>query len=205
MKVIIDILLFICMLLEFSRNYMDPTYHEIFGIILIILLIIHLILNKNYIKTIFKGKYNLSRIIMLIINTCFIITLLLSIVFGILSSQELFKFLNIGSFTLIKFHKILSYLSLIFMGLHLGINFNYIMRKINKKLNIIVMYIIEIIVIIYGIYSFIKLDIINHITGFYGFSIIDSNEFINIIRYLSIVLMIALISHNLYKLIKKGK
>jgi hypothetical protein len=201
MKVIIDILLFIFMLLEFSKNYMDPTYHEIFGIILIILLIIHLILNKNYIKTIFKGKYNLSRIIMLIINTCFLITLLLSIVFGILSSQELFKFLNIGSFTLIKFHKILSYLSLIFMGLHLGINFNYIIRKINKKL----MYIIEIIVIIYGIYSFIKLEIINHITGFYGFSIIDSNVFINIIRYLSIVLMIAFISHNLYKLIKKGK
>ena len=201
MKVIIDILLFIFMLLEFSKNYMDPIYHEIFGIILIILLIIHLILNKNYLKTIFKGKYNLSRIIILIINTGFLIILLLSIVFGILSSQELFKFLYIGSFTLIKFHKILSYLSLIFMGLHLGINFNYIMRKINKKL----MYIIEIIVIIYGIYSFIKLDIINHITGFYGFSIIGTNVFINIIRYLSIVLMIALISHNLYKLIKKGK
>ena len=51
-KIIIDMLMFILILLEFSRGYMKPIYHEIIGILLFILVIIHLILNRNYIKSI---------------------------------------------------------------------------------------------------------------------------------------------------------
>ena len=93
-KLIVDILLFILMILEFSRMYMPPIWHEIIGILLIVLIIIHLILNRNYIKNIFKGKYNLKRIIMLIINVLFMISFILSCIFGLLSSEELLKFLR---------------------------------------------------------------------------------------------------------------
>jgi len=76
-RTIVDILMFILILLEFSRGYLEPIFHEIFGIGLLILLIIHLILNKNYIKNILKGKYNTKRYIMLIINLSFFITFFL--------------------------------------------------------------------------------------------------------------------------------
>ncbi len=191
MKLIVDILMFILMLLEFSKVYMKPIFHEIFGIILVILIITHLFLNRNYIKNIFKGKYNLSRIIMLIINIGFFITFILSLIFGLLSSQELLKFLNIKNLTIISLHKILAYISLIFLGLHLGINFNAMFNKI--KINKIIKIILGIVFIIYGIYSFIKLDILKHITGTYGFSIVEGNIFINILRYFSIVMMLSII------------
>lgn len=191
MKLLVDILMFILMLLEFSRNYMEPIYHEIFGIALIILIGMHLFLNRNYIKNIFKGKYNFNRIIMLIINIGFFLTMILSLLFGILSSQTILKSISINNLTIISLHKILAYCSLIFLGLHLGINFNAMFNKI--KLNKVIKIILSILFIIYGIYSFIKLDILKHITGIYGFSIVEGNILINIIRYFSIIMMIAII------------
>lgn len=204
-KIILDILMFILMLLEFSRGYLPTILHEIIGICLAILVIIHLLLNRNYLKNMFKGKYDIQRILMLIINLGFFITFFLSILFGILSSQDLLKSLNIHSMNIISLHKIVSYISLISLGLHLGINFNLMFGKLSKKINKYIGYIIEILIIIYGIYSFIKLDILKHITGTYGFSIFDGNIFINILEHLSIIMMIAFIMLNVNKLISKGE
>lgn len=198
-KLIVDILIFILMLLEFSRGYLSLILHELFGIILIILLVIHLILNKNYIKNIFKAKYNSKRIFMLIINILFMLFLGLSLIFGILSSEYILKFLNTKSMILIKLHKIFAYITLIILGLHIGMNFNSMFGKIEKRMNKILKYIINTIIIIYGIYSFIKLDIINHILGINDFSIFNANLILNIIRYLSIILTISLITNFIEK------
>ncbi len=193
MKIIIDIIMFILMLLEFSRGYMKPIFHEIIGILLLVCIIIHLILNRNYIKNIFNGKYNLKRYIMLIVNSILFISLFLSMIFGILSSQELLKFMNISNMTIINLHKIFAYISLIFMAVHLGLNFNLMFGKIYNKINKYVMYIIELVIICYGIYSFLKLDILKHLLGIYGFSILEGNIAVNICRYFCIIIMITLI------------
>ena len=50
-KIIVDILLFILIIIEYSRLYINPTVHEIIGIGLIILIILHIYLNRNYFKT----------------------------------------------------------------------------------------------------------------------------------------------------------
>ena len=191
MKIVIDILMFILMLLEFSKSYMLPIYHEIIGVILLILLFIHLLLNIKYLKNIFNGKYNRKRYIVLFINIGFFITFITSIILGILSSQELLKFMNIGNINIINLHKIFSYINLIFLGMHLGINFNAMFKFINNSS--IVTHVINFLIIIYGIYSFIKLDILKHLVGEYGFGLIEGNIVINIIRYLSIVMMIAIV------------
>jgi DNA-damage-inducible protein J len=123
-KIIIDILMFILMLIEFSKVYLPPQIHEIVGICLIALVIVHLILNRKYIKAIPKGKYNLKRSSFLIINVVFMIVFILTMIFGLLSSQEILTFLNIGSLTTVYHHKILAYLCLILLGIHLGMNMN---------------------------------------------------------------------------------
>lgn len=202
MKLVIDILMFILMLLEFSRAYMNPLLHEIFGIILLLLVIIHLILNRNYIKNILNGKYNIKRIIMLLINILFMISFILSSIFGILSSQNLLTFLNIGNMNIISLHKIFAYISILFMSMHLGINFNIMFGKLEKKINNKLLWIIKIIIIVFGIYSFIHLDFLNHLIGKYGFGIVTGNIIINILGYLSIVISISIITNIIYKKIK---
>lgn len=203
-KIIVDILMFILMLLEFSRGYIAPIWHEIFGILLVVLIILHLILNKIYFKNLAKGDYSTKRIIMLIINIVFFLTFFLSIIFGILSSQELFKFLNLGNLGIQNLHKIFSYISLISLGLHLGINFNAMFGKISKKINNkIILYLISGVIVIYGIYSFIKLEIIDHLVGKYGFGLVDGNIFLNIFRYLSVVMMLSIMMNFIYSKIKR--
>ena len=118
-KLIIDILMFILMILEFSRLFTGALLHELIGITLFILVIIHLILNKNYILNIRKAKYNVKSIIMLITNILLVISFLLTIVFGLLSSQETLTFLNVHNLTIVKLHKIFTININIFFNLYL--------------------------------------------------------------------------------------
>ena len=205
-KLIVDILMFILMLLEFSRLFTGALLHELIGIALLILVIVHLILNKNYILNIRKAKYNVKSIIMLITNILLVISFLLTIVFGLLSSQETLTFLNVHNLTIVKLHKIFGNVSLIVIGIHLGINFNAIFGKVTKLIkNNIVNYILGIIIIMLGIYSSIKVDFIKHVIGEYGFGIKEGNIIINILEYLSIILMFTIIINYIYKRIGDKK
>lgn len=110
-KIIVDILLLILMLIEYSKTYLPSEIHEIIGILLIVLVAIHLALNRNYLKTVNKGKYNSRRKALLIVNVCFFISFGMTCLFGILSSHYALPFLNIGNLTIISYHKILAYVT----------------------------------------------------------------------------------------------
>lgn len=199
-KIIVDILLLILMLIEYSKVYLSPEIHEIIGICLIILVAIHLLLNRKYIKAIPKGKYNAKRSLELIVNIGFFIAFILTCVFGILSNQKILVFMNIGSLTTVYLHKILAYLTLILLGIHLGVNLKGMFRKIELKMNNkSLIYLINTILIIIGIYSIIDVDFYNHLIGNYGFSIVTGNLLINCLEYLSIIVMITLIVNLLTK------
>ena len=201
-KIIIDILMFILMLIEFSKVYLPPQIHEIVGICLLALVIAHLILNGKYIKAIPKGKYNLKRSSLLIINVAFMIVFFLTMIFGLLSSQEILTFLNIGSLTTVYLHKILAYICLILLGIHLGMNMNGLFRKVENKLPKTLTYFLYIIIVIFGIYSMLQVDFINHLTGNHGFSIVTGNILINTLEYLFIILMFSAIAHMILKIEK---
>ena len=205
-KVIIDILMFVCMILEFSRWYMQPIYHEIIWIALLILVILHLWFNRQYFQNIFKWKYNLARTVMVIVNVWFFITFFLTIVFWILSSQNLLTFANIHSMTLISLHKVFGYISLLLMWIHLWINIVWLTNKLSQKIwNKLAFYGIEVLLIAYWIYAWIKLNIWKHIIWEYWFWNVDGNIWINILNYLAVILMITLIVNEIYKLILKRK
>ena len=60
-RIIVDVLLLVFMLMEYSRVHLPPEMHEIIGIGLILLVTVHLILNRNYFKAIPRGKYGAKR------------------------------------------------------------------------------------------------------------------------------------------------
>lgn len=195
-KIIVDILLFILIVVQFSRLYLPPEIHEIIGIVLIALVIIHLILNRRYIRSIPKGKYNLKRSLMLIINVAFMVTFALTSILGLLSSQYTLTFMNLGNMSTIYLHKIFAYLCLILLGLHLSINLNALFNKLGEKK---ISYALYMIIIICGIYSFFKVDFLNHLLGNSGFSLVTGNIIINFLEYLSIILMISIFANIIFK------
>ncbi|WP_323736359.1 DUF4405 domain-containing protein [Methanosphaera sp. ISO3-F5] len=196
-RIIINTLLLTLTLIEFSKTYLIPEIHEIIGITLIFLIIIHLIQNRRYLQT----RQNIS--ILSITNTLLLITFLATIITGLLSSQ-LIPILNIHHISTNYLHKILAYITLLIISVHLGLNINKMINRADNKIkNKHIKQAIFIIMIILGIISFIQLDYFNHLTGNIGFSANNTNLIINILQYLSIVLAITLITHYMNDNIKK--
>lgn len=185
-KIIVDILLVILTLIEFSRVYLNPTAHEVIGIFLIMLLIMHLILNRNYLKAIHKGRYNFKRTLKLIVNLALLVMFILMCIMGLLSSQATLTFLNIGNLTTVYLHKIFSYITLIILGMHLGLSIKF-------KENNTIFYIIYAVIIALGIYSFAHTDFLNHLTGNFGFSLANTSLLINTVEYGCILLTTAIL------------
>ncbi|MBR0472491.1 MAG: DUF4405 domain-containing protein [Methanosphaera sp.] len=196
-RIIINTLLLTLTLIEFSKTYLIPEIHEIIGITLIILIIIHLIQNRRYLQT----RQNIS--ILSITNTLLLITFIATIITGLLSSQ-LIPILNIHQISTNYLHKILAYITLLIISVHLGLNINKMINRADNQIkNKHIKQAISIIIIILGIISFIQLDYFNHLTGNIGFSANNTNLIINILQYLSIVLAITLITHYINNNIKK--
>ena len=129
-KITVDILMFIAIILEFLS--LPILIHEIVGISLIFLIILHIKFNKNYFKAIPKGKYTLKRTVDLIINIGLLLSLSITILSGILSSLNSFKSFKIGKYKMSNIHKSYSILSLIFLGLHLLTTRKKLLREIKK-------------------------------------------------------------------------
>ena len=64
----LDILMTILMIVVMSYQATGNLFHEVAGVILLVLFVIHNILNRKWYKNIPKGKYSGFRNMMLIIN-----------------------------------------------------------------------------------------------------------------------------------------
>lgn len=93
-KVVIDILLFVATILLFNIELIGNLNHEILGITLGILIIIHVILNFKWIKQVTKNlkKVNTKTKIMYVIDILIMLVYLGAIVCGILISDKIFNF-----------------------------------------------------------------------------------------------------------------
>lgn len=209
LKIIVDVIMIILMLLEYSKIYTGQLIHELCGVILLILFITHNILNISFYKSLFKGKYNINRIIMTIINIGFLLCMLLTIILGIPISSYLFKFLKLdGNMTTRKLHTILGYWGLIFLSFHLGLHFKMIFSKIsNKTKNNVILRIatcfIQVLIIIYGIKLMIDNNLGDYLIGKSSFAIPNGDIINSFVNYFIIVFSIGLVVYNLEKLFIK--
>lgn len=209
-KIIVDVLMLIIILLEFSKLYTGQLLHETFGVILLILFIIHNILNINFYKNILKGNYNLLRVIATTTNVLFLICMLLTIIFGIPISSELFKGLNLnGNMTIRKLHTILGYWNLILLSIHLGFHFKIIFAKLKNKIKdkkaiMFLFYIVELIVVIFGIKTMIYINLGAYLIGKSSFAI-PTNIVLSLFNNFVVVLSISIFIYNFEKILLKRK
>ena len=96
-KIIVDVLMLIVFITLMCNQLTGIFTHEILGVSVIVLFIIHQILNINFYKNLFKGKYNKLRVGLTIINILLIIMMIIMIVSTLMVSEYLFQDLDIGS------------------------------------------------------------------------------------------------------------
>ena len=128
---IIDILMTISLILLMSKQITEDLGHEYIGFAMVVLLAVHLYLNRQWFKTLFTGRYSAVRALSVTINLALLISFLLSGISGMLIA-ETFMFLDTDAFTELgrSMHVAASYWGIVLMGLHIGMHWGMIAGRI---------------------------------------------------------------------------
>ena len=155
--------------------------HEILGTGTIVLFIVHNILNFKFYKNIFNGKYTAKRVVLTLIDLLLLLCMIGIIVSSIIISSDVFAFLKIHTTSFgLKLHMLSTSWGFVIMSLHLGLHLNGMLNKISAKMKNSVFeyiyYFILILIMGYGIYSFIKLNFISDMLLLNPFKAYDFDE-----------------------------
>ena len=169
---VIDIFMTIALMLLMGYQFWGETAHEWFGAAMFILYILHHILNRNWYKTLFKGRLSALRIFSLITDIALLLLMLMQIYSSIVISRHVFAFLPIngGMAFARKLHILSAYWGFILMGFHIGQHISVILSVIRKKRNIKAVSNIRCTALnictaaasMYGIYALIKRDFLQY-------------------------------------------
>ncbi|MGI1659436.1 MAG: DUF4405 domain-containing protein [Desulfitobacterium sp.] len=136
-KLTLDIVMYIVFVLLMKISFGGLTFHEIAGLGIGFVFIVHILLNLQWVKKITLRLFDqsLPRKTRLgyIINALLLIAMTFIVVSGVLISKILFPNLNVGNLRwLHEIHILGSYLSLILIGVHLRLHWQWIKGQIKK-------------------------------------------------------------------------
>lgn len=205
-RIFIDITMTILLIILMGYYITENKIHQILGIFLFVLFIVHNILNIKWYKSILKGKHNFQRSFHIIMNLFLLIAM-----FGMMISSIMMT-ANVSTIVLgRKLHMIFNSWLFILISIHIGLHLNGLMTKINKKMknNIFeyVYYLLIVIISVFGLYSFISSGLWEDmfLLKEYKFFDYEKNCITFYLEYLSIMFFISITTYRLLLLINKIK
>lgn len=188
-KIVIDILLTAALLLLMPYELVGEAAHEWIGVGMFVILIIHHILNRKWTGHIGKGKYTPARIMQTILVCLLVISILGSMLSGIVLSRHVFDFVNIRGISALagRVHMICAYWGFVLMSLHLGTHWRMIMSAAGKQslrsengrqqhIRSWILRIPGIAVALYGLCAFVKRNIASYLFFQAHFVFFDYSE-----------------------------
>lgn len=135
MKMAVDILMTAALLFLMGYQFWGETAHEWVGAGMFILFLAHHILNGNWHRNLFRGKYSPMRIFLTAVDVLTLFSMLAQMYSGIVLSRHVFAFLPIESGLALarRLHILGSYWGFLFMSLHLGLHWNMVINRLKGK------------------------------------------------------------------------
>lgn len=168
-KRVIDLCMATALLLLMAYSLVGEEVHEWIGASMFALVILHNILNINWYRNLFKGRYSPYRIFQFILNLSILLCMVGLMVSGIIMSRYVFSFLPIegGSSFARTLHMLCAYWGFVFMSFHVGLHINTMMSAMRKaapaaqpsKARTTILRIAAALLCAYGIYAFIQRQI----------------------------------------------
>ena len=208
LRMTIDITMTILSIILMGGNYLFPAdlVHEILGVGLFFLWVVHIILNRRWYGAIFRGKYNPYRVMQTVINCCILICTIFLIISGIILSNHIFTFLNIqGGLGFARIaHLLASHWYYLFMSLHIGLHVGRLFQNVTEK---IIPRILLALACIYGLYAFIARGVWKYLILQQQFFFFDFERgyVLFALDYISIIILFATISHLIASRLKKNR
>lgn len=216
-KFAVDVVMTLALLFLMGYHFWGEILHEWVGVGMLLLFIAHHILNRHWYKNLFKGKYNVLRILTLCTTSLVLVSMLVQMYSGIVMSRYVFDFLPFnGGISLVRrLHILGAYWGFLLMSLHLGLHWNMILgmsRKVTRiknssKIHNIICFIAGLVVAGYGAWVFISRDFSTYLFLKSEFVFLDYSEskLLFYIDYLALMGLCIFIAHYSTKLIRKFK
>lgn len=211
-RMIIDIVMFVLLIILMGYHITNNKIHEILGIITFVLFIIHHILNIRWYKNLFKGKYNFQRAFSLIVDGLLFLAMIGIMISSVMISSTVFDFLNLKTSTFGReLHLIATAWCFVLIAIHLGLHLNVLVSKLKKKLKTssfeYVVYLLLILVMLYGLYSFITNRLWEDMFLITEFKFFDYDEhpLVFYSEYLAISIFLMVVIYFICSLVRKHK
>ena len=209
-KTAADILMTAALPVLMCYSIVGETAHEVIGVAMFALFILHHILNFGWIKSLFKGKYDLRRIVNTAVNALVFLCMIGLMYSGIVISKHVFTFVNIGGAMFARtVHMLCAYWGLVLMSVHLGMHISQmaVRMKLKNKAMVWALRIISGMVGAVGIYEFISLKFTDYLFGKVQFAFIDTNAsaVLTALQYLSVMVLFAYIGYMVQSILKKKR
>ena len=213
-KISIDMIMTVLLIALMAYHITGNQLHEWLGTILFTLFILHHILNLNWYKAMFKGKYSAVRILLTVLNVLLFAAMVGMMISGIMLSREVFDFLNLraGMFGR-RLHMISTSWGYLLMSAHIGLHFGIIAGVFKRKIPLkskwigLIGKLVAVLAAVYGIYAFIARQLADRMFLLMEYAFFDYEEsplfFFG--DYLCILIMFATITFYLSKILKHKK
>jgi hypothetical protein len=214
-KLTLDILMLILLMALMARHFSGEKTHEWLGVIMLTLIVAHNVLNRNWYKSLPKGRYSGYRIFHSGVN---ILTLCLFIALGIsgmVMSGHVFTFLNIkrGMSLARRIHMAAAYWAFIFITFHLGLHWNKPLGLIRKRIkriichDVLVLRLLAAIIFIFGSYAYVKHNIFSYmfLQIEFAFFDYDQNPIVFFAEYAAMMGLFVMMAYYLAALLRRKK
>lgn len=214
LRMSVDVLMTALFLVLMAYHITGNRLHEWLGILLYVLFLLHHVLNRKWIASLLKGRYNAVRILMLTINVLLFAAMLGMMISGALLSRDALRFLNLraGMFGR-RLHMISTAWGYVLMSMHIGLHFGTMLNAIRKKGSapkkewILVGRCLLIGLLAYGVYAFFVRQIPDRMLLLMEYAFFDYREpaVLFFADYLTILILFATLTYALMTFFKKMK
>ncbi len=215
-KLLIDLLMTVLMLAAMAYNLTDNLVHELLGVSLLVLFLIHIAMNRRWYAAIPKGRYDAVRCINTAINLSLCVVMPALLISGAFLSHDVFAVFGLeGGLWARKLHILTAYWGIILMSAHIGMHWEMIMgavRKVSRttpmnRNRTRLLRVAGTAVAIYGAYAFVKREfgpklILSDTFGFWNY---DEPAVFFFIDYIAVMGLCVWIAQYIRKFIQNRK
>lgn len=134
-KYALDAIMTVLLLLLMAFELVGRAAHEWIGVGMFVVFVLHHLLNRGWMKNLFRGTYTPLRVLQTVVAALVFLSMLGSFVSAVFISQEVFVFLPIrwGMALGRVIHLLCAYWGYLLLSLHLGLHWGMIIALVRKK------------------------------------------------------------------------
>ena len=202
-RMAVDILLAVILVLVMATALVEEAPHEFLGIALIVLMCVHLVLNRRWFATLARGRWSALRVIHAIVIVGLVACLIGQAVSAVILSKHALAFLPALPGTAIarQAHMLCSYWMFAFAAAHAGLQMRSVftsgrIRTMQPAARIAVYALVAVIAVL-GVISFVQLNLPSYLTGSVQFAAGMPNVLLACVLWTAAGVFVAVIFHAL--------